>query len=412
MSLEGTSVLVVEDESDFRIVLAGMLDSLGVKDVGMADGVPAAIEQLGERAYDLLLTDLRLGNGTGMELVEIARAQAPAMRSVLISAHASARDVEVARDQGVVEVLTKPFTTDRLESALRKALASTTGLWGEVQELSLLDMLQMYHYGRRSLVVALSGEVEGRITFDNGEIVDATAGELRGLAALSQLLRMTTGLVRTEIGAGSSERTIEADFQSTLLEALRLLDEENRSANDSSEHEMELALAGLASSGINGSSAALESGREINASTNIGTIEHSSILLDLERSPQGERIMATEKQLQEALQKIQAEISGYIGASVVDLETGMTLAVLSARPDFDLSTASAYNSEMVKQKLKIIKALNLKTTLEDMLLTLGDQIHLIKIVTPGTFLYLAAERASTNLAIVRAAVLRHTAELQ
>jgi hypothetical protein len=39
-----------------------------------------------------------------------------------------------------------------------------------------------------------------------------------------------------------------------------------------------------------------------------------------------------------------------------------------------------------------------------MLITLGDQIHLIKLVTPGSFVYLAADRASTNLAIVRNAV--------
>jgi len=104
-------------------------------------------------------------------------------------------------------------------------------------------------------------------------------------------------------------------------------------------------------------------------------------------------------------------VSGFIAASFVDLESGMTLAAKSNRSDFDLSVASAYNSEMVKQKLKIMKALNLRTTLEDMLLTLGDQIHLIRMVTPGTFLYFAADKSGTNLAIVRSAVLRHTTGL-
>ena len=67
----------------------------------------------------------------------------------------------------------------------------------------------------------------------------------------------------------------------------------------------------------------------------------------------------------------------------------------------------------MKQKLKIVKALNLKTTLEDVLLTLGDQLHLIKIFPGGhTFLYLAADRASTNLAILRNSVNRHVATLQ
>ena len=50
-----------------------------------------------------------------------------------------------------------------------------------------------------------------------------------------------------------------------------------------------------------------------------------------------------------------------------------------------------------------------KASLEDMLITLGDQIHLIKLVTPTSFVYLAADRGSTNLAIVRNAVTKHAA---
>jgi hypothetical protein len=89
----------------------------------------------------------------------------------------------------------------------------------------------------------------------------------------------------------------------------------------------------------------------------------------------------------------------------------MTLAVRSTRNDFDLAVASAYNSELVKQKLKIMKALNLKTTLEDMILTLGDQIHFIKILSPSLFIYLAADRSVSNIAIVRTVVNKHSAQV-
>jgi predicted regulator of Ras-like GTPase activity (Roadblock/LC7/MglB family) len=116
--------------------------------------------------------------------------------------------------------------------------------------------------------------------------------------------------------------------------------------------------------------------------------------------------MASDKQINDALEKIQSEVNGFIGASVVDMDSGMTLGARSSRPDFDLSTASAFNTEMVKQKLKIMKALNLKGGLEDMLLTLTDQLHLIKIVNPKTFIYLAADRSATNLAVMRASVIR------
>jgi hypothetical protein len=118
--------------------------------------------------------------------------------------------------------------------------------------------------------------------------------------------------------------------------------------------------------------------------------------------------MPSEKQIQETFDRVAQDIPGFIAASLVDLESGMTLGARSLRADFDLTAASAYNSEMVKQKLKIMKALKLETTLEDMLLTLGDQIHVIRLVSPTTFIYLAADRAQSNIAIVRNAVSKHS----
>jgi hypothetical protein len=122
--------------------------------------------------------------------------------------------------------------------------------------------------------------------------------------------------------------------------------------------------------------------------------------------------MANEKTLMDIFARIEGDVSGVIATAVVDLESGMTLAAKSNRPEFDLAVASAYNSELVKQKMKIMRALNLKSSLEDMLLTLTDQFHLIKFLPGGTsFLYLAADRSGTNLAILRNSVGKHVAAL-
>ena len=121
--------------------------------------------------------------------------------------------------------------------------------------------------------------------------------------------------------------------------------------------------------------------------------------------------MALEKEIVAAFERIQAEVPGFIAASLVDLDSGMTLAVKTARSDFDLAAASAFNSEIVKQKHKTIRALGLNSVLEDILLTLTDQLHLIKMVGNSSFIYLAAERATTNLAIMRTSVARHSGML-
>lgn len=122
--------------------------------------------------------------------------------------------------------------------------------------------------------------------------------------------------------------------------------------------------------------------------------------------------MPSEKQIVDTFEKIAADLPGFMAASLVDTESGMTLGLKSVRPDFDLAAASAYNSEMVKQKLKIMRALNLKTHLEDMLLTLGDQIHVIKLIGQTTFIYLAVDRGQSNLAIVRNVLQKNAAAFQ
>lgn len=101
---------------------------------------------------------------------------------------------------------------------------------------------------------------------------------------------------------------------------------------------------------------------------------------------------------------IATEVNGFVGASVVDLTSGMALASRTARPDFDLEIASAYNSEMVKGKFRTMEALGLSSELEDMLLTLTDQLHLIKMIDNTTFMYMAAEKGKTNLALLRTVV--------
>lgn len=122
--------------------------------------------------------------------------------------------------------------------------------------------------------------------------------------------------------------------------------------------------------------------------------------------------MASEKEINDAFDHFVAEVPGFVAASLVDMDSGMTLAVRSNRSDFDLAVASAYNSELVKQKFKIMKALGLKTTLEDMILTLGDQIHFIKVLSPTMFVYLAADRSAANIAIVRTVVNKYSKQIQ
>jgi len=109
---------------------------------------------------------------------------------------------------------------------------------------------------------------------------------------------------------------------------------------------------------------------------------------------------------------ILADLPTLVAVAVVETETGMPLASHANIADFDIETAAAYNTEVVKSKLKAIQALKLNQTLQDILLTLTDQLHLLKLSPAGDkFIYLAVNSKDTNLAQARQIMKAHSASL-
>ena len=100
------------------------------------------------------------------------------------------------------------------------------------------------------------------------------------------------------------------------------------------------------------------------------------------------------------------QIDGYIGSCVVDSESAMALGTDGGGQGLNLEIAAAGNSEVVKSKRKAMRALGLKDEIEDILITLGKQYHLIRLMTnadgaQNMFLYLALDRSKANLALAR-----------
>jgi hypothetical protein len=94
-------------------------------------------------------------------------------------------------------------------------------------------------------------------------------------------------------------------------------------------------------------------------------------------------------------------IDGAIAVCVVDHRSGMCLAQAGGGLNLDL--AAAGNSEVVRAKLRTIEALGMRSSIEDILITLQQQYHLIRLMptNPGLFLYLALDRQRGNLALAR-----------
>jgi hypothetical protein len=108
----------------------------------------------------------------------------------------------------------------------------------------------------------------------------------------------------------------------------------------------------------------------------------------------------------QAVQNILNDLPGLLAVAVVDISSGMALASHSNVATLNPETAAAYNTEVVKQKQKAMTALKLTgETIEDILISLTNQLHLIKLVGDGKkFIYLAVSSRDTNLAIAREVV--------
>jgi hypothetical protein len=97
------------------------------------------------------------------------------------------------------------------------------------------------------------------------------------------------------------------------------------------------------------------------------------------------------------------QIDGSIGAALVDWASGMALGAAGGGSNFNLDIAAAGNTQVVRAKMSVMKNLNIKESIEDILITTDHQYHIIRPLQkhPKLFLYIALNRDQANLAMAR-----------
>lgn len=109
------------------------------------------------------------------------------------------------------------------------------------------------------------------------------------------------------------------------------------------------------------------------------------------------------------------DIDGAIGVALADHTSGMALGTAGGGTELDLTVAAAGNTDVVRAKLRAMEMLNISEKIEDILITLDTQYHLIRPLTSrsgnGLFLYVALRRDRANLAMARHQLKRIEADL-
>jgi CheY-like chemotaxis protein len=306
------TVLIVEDDLTLQRTLYRYLSSEGFE-VHVTDTVAEADSILRSSNIDVLLADLRIQDGDGLDLLRSASQISSRVRPILMSAFATARDHEAATGLGAVRVLNKPFTHEQLLAAVHQAIETEQGFRGSIHGLSLVDLLQMYHFAKRSIELSIGGPSPGVIVMERGEIVHAAQGEIQGEVALRALLKAESGSIRTTPLVESAVQTIERGFEQLLLDTMRALDEQDRPAAGDSWIERLT---------FNPPPPAENTGEGVLFQADP---EHP---WDVETSNQG--ASETMGKIDDACKQVVEKVDGAAACGVVDLDSGMLLGIYNA----------------------------------------------------------------------------------
>lgn len=355
-----TTVLIVEDDAAFRTTIGRDLAEQGFA-VSLAQNAEEALAVLAEQRIEILLTDLRMPGADGNDLLDRVRSLSPRTRAILMSGFANARDYQRAIECGAVRVLCKPFTSGELRQAIRQAIDCETGFRGSIHGLSLVDLLQMFHFARRSLAIVVDGWAPGRVFLREGRIIHAVYREQVGVPALRSILAMPAGSLRTMVLPEEAPQTISIDFDELLLDILRSVDE---------------AAAGR------------------------GEEE----LRDFD-DPSGEQARAARTRVEVFFERLR-RLDGYSAACLVDGDSGLVLGADGNVLGLDVHAAAAGYAELYRAERGVIAALTPDDQLEDILVTLPGHYHVLHAVggQPALFLYVVLERRPGNLGLVRFAL--------
>jgi DNA-binding NtrC family response regulator len=116
-----SSVMVVDDEPGIRTALRANFLRHGWQ-VETASSVREAISQLDRRAFDLIVTDIRMPDGTGMEVMQSTRVLSPGTAVIFLTAYGSVPEAVSAMRDGALDYLTKPISFDQLQAMATKLM--------------------------------------------------------------------------------------------------------------------------------------------------------------------------------------------------------------------------------------------------------------------------------------------------
>ena len=222
------NVLVVDDEQTLLMIMTGRFEDYKDRfQVFTAGNGKEAIKVLDSEQIDLVVTDLKMPEMDGIELIAYISNKFPAVPTIAVSAYCTPEIQKKLKGLGTLRVMDKPVNLDLLAETVLTGLEQAHD-GGSLNCVSLSSFLQLVEMEEKScrIDVHTNSQQRGSFFLVDGEMHDASCGELRGETAAHEMIGWdNTHLYIKDLPKKPITRRIKRGLMSVVMEGLRKKDE-------------------------------------------------------------------------------------------------------------------------------------------------------------------------------------------
>ncbi len=218
-------ILLVDDEEDILWGLSEELSRHGWEILTASSGTEALQILQSTKDLDFLITDVRMPDISGIDLLLKARELQPQIRAIVMTAHGNEELKNEAFQRGAISYLEKPFDFDQLLTVIQEM--EEEGAAGTLQEWNLMDVLQLVAMeGRSARFTVQTPEGPGVLWVKDGELWYAEIGPHQGEEAFFHILRHENVQFQMDwVDTVDVDRNIQQPLYALLLEVVRMRNE-------------------------------------------------------------------------------------------------------------------------------------------------------------------------------------------